>query len=44
MAAAPDVAGLLARELGWTVAEAAAEVERYRAAASAEAMAAGTTV
>jgi glycerol-3-phosphate dehydrogenase len=43
MAAAPDVAGLLARELGWTVAEAAAEVERYRAAASAEAMAAGTT-
>ena len=36
MAAAPDVAGLLARELGWTVGEAAAEVERYRAGAEAE--------
>jgi glycerol-3-phosphate dehydrogenase len=36
MAAAPDVAGLLARELGWTIGEAAAEVERYRAGARAE--------
>jgi glycerol-3-phosphate dehydrogenase len=40
MAAAPDVAGLLARELGWTVAEAAAEVEGYRAGAEAERLAA----
>jgi glycerol-3-phosphate dehydrogenase len=35
-AAAPDVAGLLARELGWSVTEAAADVERYRAGVEAE--------
>ncbi len=42
LAAAPDVAGLLARELGWTVAEAAADVERYRAVAQAQAEPAGS--
>jgi glycerol-3-phosphate dehydrogenase len=42
MAAAPDVAGLLARELGWTVAEAAADVERFRAAVAAERLAAAS--
>jgi glycerol-3-phosphate dehydrogenase len=42
LAAAPDVAGLLARELGWSVAEAAAQVKRYRDDAEAERAAAST--
>jgi hypothetical protein len=36
------VAGLLARELGWSVAEAAAQVKRYRDDAEAERAAAST--
>ena len=39
-AAASDVAGLLATELGWTAAEAAAQVDAYRAGAEAERVAA----
>jgi len=38
--AAPDVAGLLAAELGWTDSEVTAQVEAYRAGAEAERLAA----
>jgi glycerol-3-phosphate dehydrogenase len=34
--AAPDVAELLARELGWTAAETARQVDEYRAMCAAE--------
>ncbi|MGI8806894.1 MAG: glycerol-3-phosphate dehydrogenase C-terminal domain-containing protein, partial [Acidimicrobiales bacterium] len=41
-AAAPDVADLLAGELGWTHEEAVAQVDAYRAGAEAERLAAAT--